>query len=285
MKYLIVHADDGGIHSSVNDAIVDGLEKCYFSSTSILVPALNSTAMMARLLLNPHFDVGVHLCLTRGQIRSPWKPVLPASQVQSLVDSNGHLWHTIELFDQHANIDEVEKELRSQIETVLEAGLKPTHIDSHQGTMFLNKELLMLYVHLGEDYDLTPMVLKPSKILTAFINQRHLKLTFDDLQSIQAKKRLALDFLYMADLKNDDYAERKNLYKEVLDNLPHGVSQIIVHPGFDDEELRKMTASSRARQLDYSIFKEFTMNEVFAEKNIQLINWDYLRKQDLLNEN
>ena len=281
MKYLIIHADDGGVNGSVNDAIIDGLKDNYFSSTSVLVPAPESISMMARLSSLRDIDVGVHLCVTGEHDNSRWKPLLPAEQVPTLVDKNGYLWSTKEQFAQNASLAEIERELKAQIEMVFQSGLKPTHIDSHQGTMFLTKELIMLYLKLGKVYDLLPMILKPSQILDDFIQRRNLRLTSDDVLEIKKMGIISLDSLHMVDLRIDDYIERKKRYETILTNLTEGVSQIIVHPGYDDNRLRMITKSSKARQLDFTIFREFVIDDILGRFNIKLVNWHNLKEQDI----
>jgi predicted glycoside hydrolase/deacetylase ChbG (UPF0249 family) len=62
-----------------------------------------------------------------------WKPLAPVEMVPSLLDRNGHLFrpNTKAQLIAQARLDEVELELRSQIETVLATGLTPTHLDWH----------------------------------------------------------------------------------------------------------------------------------------------------------
>ena len=85
MKRLIVNADDFGLHSAVNHGIIEGYEKGCIRSTSFV--AAGAAAKEAAELSRKYsgLGVGIHLTLVAE------RPVLPPSEVPSLIGENGRL--------------------------------------------------------------------------------------------------------------------------------------------------------------------------------------------------
>jgi predicted glycoside hydrolase/deacetylase ChbG (UPF0249 family) len=131
MKRLIVNADDFGLTTQVNQAIIDGHFCGLITSTSLMANGEAFEPAVALSRQAPRLGVGVHLNLTEG------KPVAPASSIPSLVNSQGcfarkpgRLWRAM-ILGRVCTVD-IEKELRAQIEKVLAAGIVPTQLDSHK---------------------------------------------------------------------------------------------------------------------------------------------------------
>ena len=129
MKRLIVNADDFGLHASVNRGIRDAHSGGIVTSTSLMAggAAFDEARAIARDC--PELGVGVHLTLVGA------RPV--ASAVVSLVDGEGNFCASYPVFLRRylqgsIKRAEVEQELTAQIEKVTQAGIRPTHLDSHQ---------------------------------------------------------------------------------------------------------------------------------------------------------
>jgi len=127
MKYLIINADDFGLTQGVNEAVIKAHREGVLTSATLMAGGLAWREAVDLALANPSLGVGVHLTLTA------LKPVLPRVEVPSLVNREGKfrrqfwrapLW----------NKDQVEREWRAQISRIMDAGLKPTHLDSHHHT-------------------------------------------------------------------------------------------------------------------------------------------------------
>ena len=69
-----------------------------------------------------------------------WGPVAPLEQVPSLVDSLGFFHLDCVAFSQEAKAEEVEIELRAQIEQAYKMGIKPSHLDTHMGCVVQTPE-------------------------------------------------------------------------------------------------------------------------------------------------
>ncbi|SHK84790.1 hopanoid biosynthesis associated protein HpnK [Selenomonas ruminantium] len=131
MKKLILNADDFGRHEMINKSVQQAVQNGALRSASIMpgAPAFADAVVMAKAL--PKLGVGVHLTLVDGV------PVLPAEQVPTLIDREGHFWPDHGAFIRQylkgrISRQDVAQELAAQLDKVLAAGIRPTHVDSHQ---------------------------------------------------------------------------------------------------------------------------------------------------------
>ncbi len=129
---LIVHGDDLGLSEAINEGILQAHRHGILTATSIMAggAAFQHALQLQHSVAN--LDMGVHLTLV-GEAR----PILPAGQIPSLVDVQGH-------FHRHASdfiktyfrgaiqLDQVREEWGAQITRVLDANITPSHLDSHQ---------------------------------------------------------------------------------------------------------------------------------------------------------
>lgn len=131
-KFLIVNADDFGIHPAVNRAVCRGFESGILTSTSLMAggAAFEDAVHMARSLKG--IGIGIHLTLVGGL-----PTVLPSKEVPTITWGNGRLCSNyLELIKRDLRgmirMDEVYREWDAQIRKILDTGLPITHIDGHQ---------------------------------------------------------------------------------------------------------------------------------------------------------
>src|SRR5207253_7795759 len=129
-RLLIIHADDVGMMRSVNRASFEALEKGWVTSASILVvcPWFPEVTRFARA--HPDADLGIHLALNSEWTSFRWGPVSHGTLVPSLLDDEGYLPLVEETVLAKARPKEAERELRSQIDRALAAGIRITHLDA-----------------------------------------------------------------------------------------------------------------------------------------------------------
>src|SRR6267378_5039029 len=149
-KLLILHADDLGAAHSVDVASFDALDKGAISSASIMVPTPWITEVAAYARAHPNADLGLHLTLTSEWETYRWGSVEPADKVSSLLDSAGTFPNDEKLVAARAKPLEVEREIRAQINRALALGIRPTHLDSHMGSLFTTPELIATYVKVAQ---------------------------------------------------------------------------------------------------------------------------------------
>src|SRR3954465_9589095 len=160
-RLIVIHADDLGMAHSVNRATFEALEKGWISSSSILVPCpwFPEVARFARE--HPDADLGIHLAVNSEWTAFRWTPVSPVDAVASLLDPDGYLPLEETAVVANAKPDQVERELRAQVDRARKAGVRLTHLDSHMATLFRSPELLKVYLKLGPAYNL-PLLLERS---------------------------------------------------------------------------------------------------------------------------
>jgi len=269
-KLIIVHADDLGETHAVNAAAIKALEGGTINSASLMVPCPWFPEMADYAKSHPDADLGLHLTLTSERVYYRWGPVAPADKVPSLVDENGYFHHDWE-HNQHVNAKEVEIELRAQIERALAMGVRPTHLDSHQYRLIMNgKELFDAVLRVAHEYKLPVFVTRDW-----FAEHPY-------LQASLSPSDIVLDHTVTieAEVPPEKWAE---FYLTALKNLQPGVTEFVIHPGFDDEELRaatreRSTWGSSWRQRDYDFFTSDQFRQTLAQQHIQPITWRELAR-------
>jgi len=267
-KLIIVHADDLGETHAVNAAAIKTLESGSVNSASLMVPCPWFPEMADYAKSHPEADLGLHLTLTSERVYYRWSPVAAADKVASLVDANGYFHHD---WEEHQQIDanQVETELRAQVERALRMGVRPTHLDSHQYRLIMNgKELFDALLRVAHDYQLPVFV-------TAdwFVQHPY-------LQSSLGSADIVLDHTVTIgpEVPADKWAD---FYREALENLKPGVTEFVIHPGYDDEEERAATRERATwgaawRQRDYDFFMSKQFRDMLVRENIKRITWRQL---------
>ena len=159
---LVVRADDMGAARSVNEACIHAHRRGIVRSVEVIVPGPWFLDAVRLIKENPKLDVGVHLCLTSEWERVKWRPLTLAP---SLVDADGYFFPMTSqradfppntgFVNANPKVEEVEKELRAQIETAKRhLGDRVTHISSHMGAATATPPLRVLTQKLAAEYNL-----------------------------------------------------------------------------------------------------------------------------------
>ncbi|MEM9144078.1 MAG: ChbG/HpnK family deacetylase, partial [Bacteroidota bacterium] len=135
-KVIMLHADDIGMCPEANQSGETQLLEGAIQSAAVMIPCPNAEAFIAWAADHPQMDVGVHLTLTSEWKTYRWGTVSPEEEVPGLLDPDKKMWRSVAEVVQNASAEEVEKEIRAQIEQSLAWGYRPDHIDSHMGTLF-----------------------------------------------------------------------------------------------------------------------------------------------------
>jgi predicted glycoside hydrolase/deacetylase ChbG (UPF0249 family) len=132
-RLLILNADDFGMYQAINEATLGTLKEGVVRSTTLMAPCPWALQAMQLLGDNPDIAFGVHLTVICDLVNYKYGPLTPREKVPSLIDEAGYFYslERIPEFLALAKLDELEVEFRAQIEAVLSARLKPTHLDWH----------------------------------------------------------------------------------------------------------------------------------------------------------
>jgi chitin disaccharide deacetylase len=274
-KLLIIHADDMGLSKSVNSACIKAFEEKGITSGSIMMPCHEASAILSYVKNHPGTDAGIHITLTAEWETYKWGGLTPSAQIPGLLDKNGNFFATVEELGKSARGAEAEKEIRAQIDKAIALGIKPTHLDTHMGSVLANPELIKVYIDLATEYKL-PFLL-PRVYLSMF--------------PAEAAKALGsniflLDNLFMLDpqMIHGDWIEP---YKKAVAEMKPGLNQMIVHLGFDNDEMRKICTGhedygSAWRQNDLNLVTSKEFKDFLKANNIVLIGWGQIR--DVMNQ-
>lgn len=276
-KLLLVHADDVGMSHTVNVVTIDALKKGMVSSASIMVPCPWFPEIAAYAKEHPEIDFGLHLTLTSEWRLYRWRPVAPIDKVPGLLDQEGFMWRSERMTAQKATPQEVEMELRAQIERALAFGIKPTHLDTHMGTLYARPDFFEVYAKLGKEYGIPIMAMRPTPEMEALARLAGSQIKADQLRQLDRDGFVLLDYLSTG-VNGKNYEERKRAYHDFLRKLKPGVTMLIVHLGQDTDELKAITGSWAQRQADYLVFTEPETQALMKELGIKLTTWRELGK-------
>lgn len=269
-RLLIIHADDIGVTQTENAASIYALEKGSVNSGSIMVPCPWFPEIAAYAKSHPQADLGLHLVLTSEWKYYKWGPVLH-DKVPSLLTEEGFLTDGSVDLARKATPEDVEKELRAQIERAIRFGIDPTHFDSHMGMLYSDQRFLEIYVKLGREY-------KVPVLINAAFQQNWANL---DLSKIVNENDILCDYIYTA--TPQDYAGgMKNYYTKILKSLQPGLSTILLHAAYDNDEMKAVTVDhpdwgSAWRQADFDFFTSAECRKLLIDNKIKLITWREIR--------
>jgi predicted glycoside hydrolase/deacetylase ChbG (UPF0249 family) len=153
--YLVIRSDDAGMSHSVNMALEKLIATGLPISVSVMFPTPWYQETVEILKRNPAVAVGIHLTLNSEWKNYRWGPVLGRTAVPSLVDADGYFFQSADaLHRNNPNLQEVEKELRAQIERALGSGLKIDYVDYHMGTAVRYPEFREITERLAKEFGL-----------------------------------------------------------------------------------------------------------------------------------
>lgn len=150
---ILIRCDDIGMSHSVNMAAKAVLETGLPVSMSVMVPCPWFEEGVEILKQYSNVSIGIHLTLNSEWTKYRWGPVLGASAVPSMVDSLGYFFPTAKaFFDNKPRLDEIEAEMRAQINKAIRAGLKIDYFDYHMRTALELPETRALVEKLAAEY-------------------------------------------------------------------------------------------------------------------------------------
>jgi predicted glycoside hydrolase/deacetylase ChbG (UPF0249 family) len=257
-KLVILNCDDLGSSRSANVAIYDALRNGLATSSSLMVPCPWARDAAAQ---HRGEDVGVHLTLNSEWETYRWGPITHAP---SLLDGDGGFPRTMEDTWDHADLEEVRRELRAQIERAILWGFDVTHLDSHMGTLQLRADFFDVYLELAVEFGL------PLRMASASA-QRFVGFPYRDLAA--AEGIVFPDHLVVY----SPVGARKHVERALFDLLP-GVTEMYLHPAIDTDELRASHPDWAGRVEDHSFLcSDPSLRSLIERAGAVLIGYRELR--------
>jgi len=238
LKFLIVTADDFGLHAAVNSAVELAAREGVLTTASLMVgaPAVEDAVRRARDL--PDLAVGLHLVLADG-----WS-VLPQRSIPALVDSQGRFGNNmvrdgVRFFALPAVRRQLEAEIRAQFQAFADSGLPLDHVNAHKH-FHLHPTLLEMLLRIGSEFGV-PAVRLPRE--PAWVARRTGGAIAGPAVAGLLSPWLAImrRRLRAARIAHNDYvfglsdsgAMDEARLLEILGRLPEGVTEIYLHPGVE----------------------------------------------------
>ncbi|MFI5316260.1 MAG: polysaccharide deacetylase family protein [Myxococcota bacterium] len=275
-RVVVVHVDDLGMSGAANAGGVRALgDAATCGSIMVPCPGFDEIARIARA--QPSLDLGVHLTLNCEYEGYRWGPV--DRDARSLLARDGGMWLTTRETVENATAEDVERELRAQIDRALAAGIDVTHVDSHMGTVF-DLKFVDSYFRVARDYR-----------LPAFVP----RLRARDLPAHGLPDRLAeyarrIDAAEAAGFPIFDHFDADSLEfppgtglahnQTRLDRLGAGLSYLITHCAQGGAELESITRDWKQRDEERRIYSDGSMRGALQTRGMRPIGMRPLR--DLL---
>lgn len=277
MKKIIVTADDLGIDIDTNRAIEEDFVNGVLTSSCIIANGEGFNDAVENVI-NKHqdLDIGVHINIIEGK-------ALTQNTKSPLTDKNGifnksYIYMLVNSYNKKF-LDCVEKECRCQIETILEAGIKPTYINTHVHTHSI-PNLFELVCKLAKEYGIknirtqgekpyyTKGILRHTTIRYMLnIIKNVLLNTFTIINRRTVKKyglntnKYFLGVLYTGCM--DEFTIMSGIERLPKDSI----AEIIIHPSVNDKRPQHYA--------EYKALISEKLLQYFEQENIEAINWKF----------
>ncbi|MEJ7585565.1 MAG: polysaccharide deacetylase family protein [Acidimicrobiales bacterium] len=257
-RVLIINCDDLGSSHAANVGIYDALRHGLATSATLMVPCPWAREAAA------HYrgeDIGVHLTLNAEHDLYRWGPITTAP---SLLDGDGGFPRTVADVWDHADLEEVRRELRAQVERAILWGFDITHLDSHMGTLQLRAEFFDVYLDLAVEFAL------PLRLSGA---------STEGPVGFPFRRLAAEEGVVFPDhfLQVTGVGSRRTI-EGVVGGLRPGVTECYVHPAIDTPEIRAFDRGWEARIDDHRLLTDDpALRTALSDADVHLIGYRRLR--------
>jgi len=291
LRSLIVNADDLGWTEGVNRGIAEAHHHGIVTSASLLANGCAFESAVKLALTTPGLGVGVHLNLSDG-----W-PTADAETVTSLVNDRGELSGgpenlLLRLARRGVALEEIECEWDAQIQKVRDTGIQPTHVDGHKHVHML-PGLFEVALRLAKRHGIGAIRVSheesslraalavgapKSSVMKQGVQARGLKLLVRDARE-QAERAGIATADYFCGIAQTGELTRAGLLR-LLEILPKGTTELMVHPGYIDDALEKSATRLKAsRESELAILSNTDVRNLVASQGIRLIDYAFVAQE------
>jgi chitin disaccharide deacetylase len=268
-KLLILNADDLAVSHSEDTASFDALDHKLITSATVMVPCPWFTEVAAYAKAHPEADLGLHLTLTAEWETYRWGPIASRALVPSLVGPDGNFYASPEDVAKHAKLNEVETEIRAQIERAKSMGLEPSHLDAHMHTLYRTPELFGVFLKVAREYKLPIRMARNDQ-------------PFQSMLPSMAPGDPIPDAIFSPgeDIPASGWSD---YYVNLIKNLQPGVTEIFVHLAHDDAETQAIMVNhadwgAAWRQRELETISSAEVRKALADNHVILIGWRDIKK-------
>jgi len=268
----IVNADDFGISKGVTKAIIELSKAGVVTSTSVMT---NFPYYPEIKKLHQQIGVGIHLNLTIGV------PVLPASEIPTLVDRNGIFLNFSALLYKTKkgliSTDEVEAEFNAQIDRLIKMDIRPDHLNSHQSLLKYpfffpimrkvahNNGIPAVRTYLYRKW-FSNRLLFPDKVI---------KTLYLAYQRVMWKKEgfKVVDRLDTLSEKGLNYDHAIIKLKNIFLKKSKGLIEIIVHPGYLDQDNTELGNYVHEREVELNVLLSNEIKKLISNPMLDMVTF------------
>lgn len=284
-RLLLVNADDYGLSHSVNKASQELLESGDISSATLMTPCAWAREAALWSAERPQFDVGIHFTFTSEWGPYKWGPVTRSADVSSLVTKEGYFPSDSKSFEEQAVAEQVKLELISQVERALALGMTPSHADNHMGSLYglqTGKHFMVQVLEVCAMYGLPFRLPRYVTTETGQVAPPHVEEQARQVAALADSMGVViLDYLVGLPFRKQEgetYDSFKAAMKDMLTGLKSGVTELIIHPSTESEELPIFHLEPEKRVMEYRIFRDEEIKRHLKSEGIRLIRWSELRR-------
>lgn len=261
-RVLLVNADDLGMHPAINQGVIAAIDNGIARSCSLMAPCPAAADAMDLLRDRPHVPFGVHLTLVRDTHADTWTPLSPPRDVPTLVDATGRLFLSAQASQLLARmrIDDVAREFRAQVDAVLAAGLRPTHLDFHSLADGGRVDVLDVALTLADEHGLAVRV---------WLDRGR------GIARMQGRPVVDHPFLDSFSLGVEGKADR---YAALLRSLPVGLTEWAVHPAMPSGSAVPAPPAWQVWHTDFQFLVSARARELVDAEGIVLIDYRPLQR-------
>lgn len=258
-KLVILSCDDLGVCHAANIGVYQALRDGTATCASLMVPA--PWAQHAARMYEPTDDIGVHLTLIAENDMYRWGPVTHAP---SLLSGEGGFPRNTDDLWEHADPDEVYRELTAQVGRAIAWGIDVTHLAPHMTAITLRPEFFGVYLDVACDFRL-PIRL-PSTITAEQAGFPFRQLAGDE------------GVLFPDHFDHDWRAGSRERVLGALRALQPGVTELHVQPVIDTPEVRALSDSAEHWIDDHAfVTDDADLRAAIADAGATLIGFRELR--------
>jgi hypothetical protein len=278
-KIILMHCDDAGMCDEANIAVQHYFETGDIKSAAVMVPCPYAEEMIQWAKTKESPDLGVHLTLTSEWKTWRWGPVADTLKVPGLIDPEGKMWPDVPDVLMHATAEEVETEVRAQIDKVLGMGFKPTHIDTHMGTLYGSVDYLKVFLKIAEEYNLPANAIDLSDpAIAENFRKEGYPITVEVVDLLNEYPLPKLDN-FSSVPNGKTYEEKRDNFFALVSSLKPGLTEIIFHPSVETDNLKTITGSWQQRVWEAELFSDPVVKKYFEDNGIILTTWREIMKR------
>ncbi|HMB22459.1 MAG TPA: polysaccharide deacetylase family protein [Anaerolineales bacterium] len=277
-RAVIIHTDDIGMCHASLEAFKDLWEFGIITSGAVMVPCPWFPATAALCRANPGIDMGVHATLNAEWESYRWGPISTRDQSSGLLDAEGYFHQWQPAAYANAKPEAVEQEVNAQIERALAAGIDVTHVDSHMGTI-MNPKFIQSYVQAAASRLLPPMLPRLDALGAEMmgVGPAEAQAYAPVMQQLENLGVPMMDGILMMPLDEPDAKKQMEIARNLLGNLPVGITHFIFHPSIDTKELRAIAPDWESRVANYKTFMSDDLKKFIESEGIKPIGYRQIR--------